>query len=276
MRSPTRVAVCGKKGSRMSAEREQRLAEAFVALTDTLVDEFDLLDFLNTLAERAAELLNVSAAGVVLSDQRGGLATTAASSAQARILELVAVQTDDGPCRDCLHTGAVVTSSDLNTDTDRWPRFAPTAQQHGYHAASAVPMRLRGQIIGVLTLLNNQVEGVDEASTRLGQALADVATISILQQRAVDHTEILSEQLQIALNDNVTLAQSRGVLAEHGNLSLPRAHALLRQHAREQHQRLSALARGIAQGSTHPGTLLDSAVVGTPRSNPASTGTAHG
>ncbi|MHA6802976.1 GAF and ANTAR domain-containing protein [Salinifilum ghardaiensis] len=251
----------------MSDEREQHVAEAFVTLADTLVDEFDVLDFLNALAEQATELLNISAAGVVLSDQRGGLATTAASSPQARVLELVAVQTDDGPCRDCLHTGTIVTSSELATETDRWPRFAPTAEQHGYRAASAVPMRLRGQIIGALTLLNERPGHVDENSTRLGQALADVATISILQQRAIDRSEILSEQLQATLNNNVTLAQARGVLAEHGDLSLPQAHALLRAHARRSNQRLSALARSIADGSLEPHALLDHGVPATDRAS---------
>lgn len=249
----------------MTEEHEQRLAEAFVVLADTLVDDFDVLDFLSTLAEQAADLLSVSAAGVVLSDQRGGLATTAASSERARVLEVVAVQTEDGPCRDCLYTGAVVTSSDLRIETGRWPRFAPAAAQHGYRAVSAVPMRIRGQTIGALTLLNNEAEGVDEASTRLGQALADVATISILQQRAIDRTEILSEQLQATLNNNVTLAQARGVLAEHGNLSLPRAHALLRSYARDHHQRLSTLAVGVAEGSIDPITVLNPTVARTPR-----------
>lgn len=240
----------------MTEEHEQRLAEAFVALADTLVDEFDVLDFLNTLAEQAAELLNVSAAAVVLSDQRGGLATTAASAEHARALEFLAAQTDDGPCLDCLQHGTTVTSADLGGDNERWPQFAPAATQHGYHAAAAVPMRLRGQIIGALTLLNQHPHAVDENSTRLGQALADVATISILQQRAIDRTEILSEQLQATLNNNVTFAQARGVLAEHGNLTLPQSHALLRHHARQTHQRLSELARNIANGTTHPHELL--------------------
>ncbi|WP_243787724.1 GAF and ANTAR domain-containing protein [Saccharopolyspora gloriosae] len=240
----------------MNAEHEQRLAEAFVALADTLVDDFDILDFLGTLAERAADLLSVSAAGVVLSDQRGGLATTAASSERARVLELVAVQTDDGPCRDCLRTGAVVTSSDLSAERDRWPRFASAAEQHGYRAATAVPMRLRDHVIGALTLLNAEAEGVDDTSTQLGQALADVATISILQQRAVDRTEILSEQLQATLNNNVTVAQARGVLAEHGDISLPEAHSLLRRHARQHGRRLSELAHDVAVGDVHATAVL--------------------
>ncbi len=243
----------------MTEEHEQRLAETFVALADTLVDEFDVLDFLNTLAERAAELLNVSAAAVVLSDQRGGLATTAASSEQARGLGFLAAEADDGPCRECLEHGTTVTSSELDAENERWPRFVPAAAEYGYHAAAAVPMRLRGQVIGALTLLNQHPHAVEESSTRLGQALADVATISILQQRAIDRTEILSEQLQATLNNNVTLAQARGVLAEHGNLALPQAHALLRQHARDHHQRLSELARDIADGTVHSSELLTTA-----------------
>lgn len=240
----------------MNEEHEQRLAEAFVALADTLLDDFDVLDFLNTLAVRAADLLDVSAAGVVLSDQRGGLATTATSIEQARVLELLSAQTDDGPCRDCLQYQAPVTSPDLAAETDRWPRFAPAATRHGYRSASAVPMRLRGQVIGALTLFNEHPHAVDDSRTRLGQALADVATISILQQRAIDRTESLAEQLQATLNSNVALAQARGVLAEHGNVSLPQANALLREHARRRGQRLSDLARGIAEGTISPHDAL--------------------
>ncbi|GAB2736889.1 hypothetical protein GCM10027174_07390 [Salinifilum aidingensis] len=240
----------------MSEEHEQQLAEAFVALADTLVDDFDVLDFLHTLAEHAAELLTVSAAGVVLSDQHGGLATTAAYPPEVGAANLVVTQTDDGPCHDCLQHGTTVTSADLGAEHERWPHFAPTATQHGYRAASAVPMRLRGRIIGALTLLNQHPQAVDENSTRLGQALADVATISILQQRAVDRTEMLSEQLQATLNHNVTLAQARGVLAEHGDLTLTQAHTRLRHHARHHQQRLSELAREIADGTASPHELL--------------------
>lgn len=248
----------------MSEEREQHLAEAFTALADTLVDEFDVLDFLHALAEHATELLDVAAAEVVLSDQRGGLATTAAHPPEAGAPGLIAAQTDDGPCRDCLERGASVASADLLAERERWPRFASTAAEHGYRAASAVPMRLRGQIIGALALLNQQPQAVDENSTRLGQALADVATISILQQRAIDRTEILSEQLQATLNRNVTLAQARGVLAEHGALSLPRAHAVLREHARRNHLRLSELAQNIADGTADARGILDAAAMPRP------------
>lgn len=240
----------------MATQREQRLAHTFVALSDTLVDDFDVLDFLSLLAERAAELLDVTAAGVILSDQRGGWHPTAASSEDAQLLELFATQSLEGPCHECIQSGSPVASADLTTETDRWPQFSEAAVQAGFHAAYAVPMRLHHEIIGALTLLNTEPVAVDQDSTELGQALADVATVGILHHRAVHRPETLSEQLQATLHHRIVIEQAKGVLAEHGNLSMRRSFELLRNYARANGQRLTDLARGIADGSTHPGDLL--------------------
>lgn len=120
----------------MNDDREQRLAQTFVALSDTLVDDFDVLDFLTLLAERATELLDVTAAGVILSDQRGGWHPTAASSERAQLLELFTAQTHEGPCHECLHTRTPVSSADLSAEAERWPRFVEAATRSGFHAAA--------------------------------------------------------------------------------------------------------------------------------------------
>lgn len=240
----------------MSIEREQRLAQTFVALSDTLVDDFDVLDFLTLLAERAAELLDVTAAGVILSDQRGGWHPTAASSENAQLLELFAIQTHEGPCQDCIRTSAPVASSDLAAEDTRWPTFTEAAMARGFRAATAVPMRLRREVIGVLTLLNTEATAVDEASTQLGQALSDVATIGLLHQRSVHRSELLSEQLQATLHHRVVLEQSKGVLAEHGQLTMQQAFELLRGYARANGLNFSDLARSIADGTINPADLL--------------------
>lgn len=240
----------------MSNEREQRLAETFVALSDTLVDDFDVLDFLYLLSERSAELLDVTAAGVILSDQRGGWHPTAASSEDARLLELFTAQTQEGPCLECTRTGAPVASSDLSSETERWPRFSERALEAGFHAAYAVPMRLRRETIGALTLLNTETVAVDEASTQLGQALADVATVGLLHQRSVHRSEILYEQLQATLHHRTVMEQAKGVLAEHGNLTIQQSFELLRGYARTNGQRLSDLARSLADRTINPADLL--------------------
>ncbi|WP_285500966.1 GAF and ANTAR domain-containing protein [Actinokineospora sp. NBRC 105648] len=236
--------------------RDQRLASTFVALADTLVADFDVLDFLGLLTERAVELLAVDAAGVILSDQRGGWRPAAASSEHAHLVEVFAAQTKQGPCLDCVRTGAVVTSADLADERRRWPQFAPVAVSAGFRAACAVPMRLRDDVIGALTLLSAEPVAIDDASVALGRALADVATIGILQQRAIRHDEIVAEQLQTALHHRTVVEQAKGVLAELGGLDMHQAYTALRAHARAHRRRLSEVAHDVATGALDPNTLL--------------------
>ncbi|GAB2972349.1 GAF and ANTAR domain-containing protein [Amycolatopsis acidiphila] len=240
----------------MNDRHEQRLARVFVELADTLVDDFDMLEFLSMLVERCVELLEVAAAGVVLSDQRGGLAMAAASSEQARLIEVFAVQTGDGPCLDCVRTGRPVSSGDLAAEDHRWPRFAPAARAAGFAAAHAVPMRLRTTVIGAVNLLNTHPDGVDEDSVRLGQALADVATIGMLQQRTLHDSTVLVEQLQTALTSRVVIEQATGVLSSHGGLDMQEAFTALRGYARSHNLRLSELARTVAERTADLDVIL--------------------
>lgn len=236
----------------MSTGEQQHLADTFVSLADTLVDDFDLLDFLGLLAEKASQHLDVAAAGVILTDQRGGWRPTATSEETPELVDLFTAQTHDGPCRESIRTRAPVSSSNLAEQGQRWPAFAERATRAGYQAAAAVPMRSRGQIIGSLTLLNTNAGGVDEASLLLGQSLADMATIGLLQQHASRRGDVLAEQLQAVLHHRVVLEQAKGVLAEHGSITPHAAYALLRDYARGHGQHLSALARSIATNTAAP------------------------
>lgn len=240
----------------MTDKHEQRLARVFVELADTLVDDFDMLEFLSGLVERCVELLDVAAAGVVLADQTGRLAMAAASSEQARVIELFSVQNDDGPCMECVHSGRPVFSGDLAAEDTRWPRFSPAARAAGFRAAYAVPMRLRQTVIGSLNLLKTVPVEVDEESVRLGQALADVATIGLLQQRAVQDSGVLAEQLQSALNSRVVIEQAKGVVFAHAGVTMQEAFDALRGYARAQRERLSDVARAVADGTADLETIL--------------------
>lgn len=236
----------------MSNGRELQVIDTFLALTDTLVGEFDALDFLTMLAERSVELLDVSAAGVILTDGNGGaLSVAAASSERSRLLEVFAVAIDAGPCVDCVHTGEPVISEDLTSTIaqKRWPRFTPGAAQAGFRAVHALPMRCRGQVIGVLTLLHTDTHTMTGPDARLGQALADAATIGLLHERAVRHAETVSEQLQGALNSRVIIEQAKGVLAAQAKIGPDDAFTILRSHARSHGLRLSDLARGVVERS---------------------------
>ena len=128
------------------------LSETFVELTDTMVADFDVIDFLHVLTDRSVQLLDVSAAGLLLADPRGELRVVAASSEAARLLELFQIQNDQGPCLDCFRRGEPVDAEDLADAARRWPRFAPAAAA-GFAAVQALPMRLREQVVGALNLL---------------------------------------------------------------------------------------------------------------------------
>lgn len=240
----------------MNQYRDQRLAETFVALADTLVTDFDIVDFLGMLAERTSELLEIAAAGVILSDQRGGWRSIAASSERAELVELFAVQTHQGPCLDSVHTAAPVTSSDLSEDADRWPDFVDRAWAEGFRSAAAVPLRSRQEVVGSLTLLGTDTGPIAPATLHLAQALADMATIGLQQQHFAHHGNMVIEQLQAALHHRVVLEQAKGVLAESGQLPLHTAYAVLREHAHETDQHLSELARQLVTGDLDAHALL--------------------
>jgi GAF domain-containing protein len=235
--------------------REEHLAEAFVDLADTLVADFDVIDFLGALTQHCIDLLPVVAVGIMLADHHGQLHVSASSSDQARLVELFELQNDEGPCLDCYRTGRPVTHSDLAADDPRWPHFASEARTAGFRSAHVLPLRHRDNVIGALILFRSDVGGLTPADARLAQALTDVATIGILQERALRQAEVLAEQLQAALNSRVVIEQAMGVLAERGGLDMERAFISLRAYARSNRLRLADVARQVVDGA------LDATVV---------------
>jgi GAF domain-containing protein len=213
-----------------------------------MVAGFDVIDFLHVLTSRSVQLLDIDAAGLLLADPRGELRVVAASSEAARLLELFQLQTDQGPCLDCCRTGQPVTAADLAT-AQRWPQFTAAARDAGFTAVQALPMRLREQVIGALNLFRATPGPFDPADVRIGQALADVATISLLHERGMRHSEVLNEQLQTALNSRVIIEQAKGKLAERLGLDMEQAFNLLRETARTSNRRLSDLAQAFVSGT---------------------------
>ncbi|GAA2051979.1 GAF and ANTAR domain-containing protein [Catenulispora yoronensis] len=240
----------------MPVTRERQLVETFVEVADTLVDDFDVIDFLHVLAERCVQLLDVEAAGLMLIDQRGNLHAAAASAENARLLELFELQSDAGPCIDCCRTGTPVVNADLTANAARWPRFAEAAQASGFVAVHALPLRLRETVIGALNLFAADSRILTDDDVRVGQALADVATMSILSQRSLHQAELLAAQLQAALTSRIMIEQAKGVLSERRRISVDEAFTLLRDHARNHNLRLSDLARDVADGSSTATDLL--------------------
>jgi len=221
----------------------ERLAEVFVEVADTLVDDFDVIEFLQMIATRTRELVAVTAVGLLLDDGRGRLQVMAASDEEARLLELFQLQHNEGPCLDAFTLGTPVVNADLTGAADRWPTFAPRASAAGFRSVHAFPLRLRATVIGALNLFGTEVGSLRPADVKIVQALADVATIGLLQEKAIRHGEVLTEQLQHALNSRVVIEQAKGALARMLGVSVDEAFDLLRGYARNHNRKLVDLAR---------------------------------
>jgi hypothetical protein len=228
---------------------EGRLAAAFVELADTLIDDFDVIEFLHVLTGRCVELLEATAAGLMLADSIGELRVMASSTERARLLELFELQSAEGPCLECYRTGEPVAIPDLDREKDRWPRFALEARNAGFRAVQALPMRLRRTTIGALNLFRADTGVPNERDLLIAQAFADVATIGILQERIVREAQTTTAQLQIALDSRIAIEQAKGVIAERATVDMDEAFRALRAYARRTHYRLSDLARAVVEGA---------------------------
>lgn len=228
-------------------DRERDVTSAFVLLARSLVVGDDVVDLLSLLTERCASLLDVEATGLLLADRRGVLHVMAASSEDAAHLEALQVQRGQGPCHDCYRSGQPVTASDLDDASARWPEFVPAARQAGFASVHALPLRLRDNLLGALGLFGARPGALDAADLHLGQALADVASIAIVQDRAAGDSATVARQLQTALDSRVVLEQAKGVLAYSGGLDMAEAFQALRRYARDHNLRLSDAAAAVVE-----------------------------
>ncbi|MFI7543656.1 ANTAR domain-containing protein [Actinoplanes sp. NPDC049599] len=230
----------------MTTVSAERLSKIFVEVADTLVDDFDLLDFLHMLTVRTADLVGASAVGLLLADQRGHLRFMAASDERAKLLELLQVQASEGPCFDAFRTAAPVLNADLRESVTRWPQFTEQALAVGFRSVHAFPLRVRKEVIGALNVFGSTLGGnFDAADVQIVQALTDVAAIALLQERAVRRGELLTEQLQGALNSRIVIEQAKGAIAQAHGISVDAAFAVLRGYARRTNHKLTDVAHTV-------------------------------
>jgi GAF domain-containing protein len=235
----------------MTTISAHRLAATFVDVADTLVDQFDLVEFLQMLADRTATLVGAASVGLLLADERGNLEFMAASDENTKLLELFQVQTREGPCLDAFRTAQPVVNVDLAGATERWPHFSPHATAAGFKSVHAFPLRLRRQVIGALNVFGSPAGGIlDDADIPVVQALADIAAIALIQERALRRGEILTEQLQGALNSRIIIEQAKGAVAQAHGSTVDEAFATIRAYARRHNRRLTDVAHAIVTDSS--------------------------
>lgn len=243
----------------MPDTREARLVDTFVTLTDSLVADFDVVEVLQTLVDRAVELFDAAAGAIHLANAHHELEVVASTSERSSFFGLLQLNAGEGPCITAVTTGELATSEDLAELQRRWPRFAEASEQRGYAGVHAIPMRLRDTVVGSLNLFRESEGALNGADARAAQALADVATISLLQQRTIENATLEASQLQRALDSRVLIEQAKGYVSRALDVDMDTAFRLIRQYARANQERLSDVARAVSGQQLAPAALGGSA-----------------
>ena len=229
--------------------RERRLTATFVTLADTLVAGYDVVDLLDVLVNACAELLDATAVGLLLADERGELSVIASTSERSRLVEIMQLEHGLGPCVECFVTGKVVQVHDVENVGHKWPDFRDAALEQGLRSVHAVPLRLRGTIIGALNLFRSETGALSDEDISVAQGLADIATIGILHERTMHRNDVAREQLQHALDSRVLIEQAKGVHAHTHGVDMDVAFQTLRSYARSNHQLLRDVAEQVVNRS---------------------------
>ena len=226
----------------MNEVAQQRLLQTFVTLADTLVDDYDVVDLLQLLVDTCHDVLEMTAAGILLADPQGELEVVASTSESSRLVEMMQLSAEAGPCIESFRTGRSVSVPHIRDVDDEWRAFRASALEQGYQSMDALPLRLRNSTIGTLNLLRAAPGPAPEDAILAAQAFADVATIGILHERSLRQSEILSEQLQAALNSRIVIEQAKGVISHTRGVSIDEAFTLIRQYSRSHRIGVSSVA----------------------------------
>ncbi len=228
--------------------RETQINNAFVAVADTLTTDFDVVELLHTLVEQCTQILGIAAGGLMLVDEEGHLQLMTSTNEEADFVEVMQINASEGPCIDCFTSGVAVSVPDIQTIGARWPVFQAAALQGGFRSAHATPLKLRGQVIGTMNLFGTKPEALSDRNAAVAQALSDVATIGILQERLVREGSIVAEQLHAALDSRIVIEQAKGMVAQSLSIDMDQAFAVLRAHARNRNLTMRFVAEEVSNG----------------------------
>jgi transcriptional regulator with GAF, ATPase, and Fis domain len=228
--------------------REDHLVRTFVALADTLVADFHVVDLLQELVEECTALFDATAAGILLQGAEGQLEVIVSTDERSEVIGLMQLRAGQGPCVEAVTSGRVVSVAELDDAADRWPRFAADAHRSGFRAVHAIPLRLREDTIGSLNLFRDSPGALNDDDALAAQALADVATIGILQERVLQESDLARQQLQRALDSRIVIEQAKGYLAHTDGIDMDEAFRRLREHARSTGQRLVDVCAEVVAG----------------------------
>lgn len=220
------------------------LVHAVGDYAQALLTRYDIGSMLYRLTDHVTAVLGADGAGVSLGLEDRDLAFVAATDGDVATIEEQQIATGQGPCHEAYRTGELIVVNDLEHDT-RWPAYRPAAVKAGAMAVLGVPMPIGPSRIGALDVYRWTIHDWDDAEIEVARALANMASGYVLNAGALERSNVLTTQLQRALDSRIIIEQAKGILAERHNITPAEAFQLLRSHARNTQIRAHDLAEKV-------------------------------
>ena len=220
-----------------------------------IVNPYDPQELLHRLLASSADLLAAAGSGIMLEDDGGELAFAAASEDRIVAIELHQQRANEGACVEAFRNNELVIVGDIQSEADRWPRYAQRARDNGMAAVIGVPMNAFGQTIGVINLYRDTpTVWTDEDITNAEVVAAMGAGYVVHASQLRAHID-LTEQLQAAIASRDSIGQAKGMIMARLGVDADEAFAMLRQLSQVRQIKLREVARQVVEGSAeldHP------------------------
>lgn len=228
-----------------------RLAESLNALYGMLLSDERLDDTLRRVAQLATATLPTCDLADVTLIRDGQPVTKGATDRRSQDLDAVQYTTGDGPCLDAWRHDRVNHIESTRTDR-RWPQFARAAVEAGVLSTLAIPLTVRGTVIGALNLYSSREHSFCESDDRIGRLFAGQAAVALENAQTHAAAVTLAQQLHEALESRGPIEQAKGVLIARHDCTPDEAFDLLVQRSQHENRKLRLVADDIVRQAQHP------------------------
>jgi len=231
----------------MADNREKDLLDVFVLLADSLRTGHDIIDTMDILVQSSTTFTSAVEAGLMLADAGGTLHVVASTSERVAEVEEAQLGLHEGPCLVSFRTALPVEVPDIAASRSRWPDFAAVAESRGFLAAHAVPLRHRTTTLGGINLFGDRLGALSDRDATLVEAMAQMATISVIQHQIAAKQATVNDQLQNALESRMLIEQAKGVLSQLHTVQVDDAFRMMRTYARSTGTKLRDVAENVVR-----------------------------
>jgi GAF domain-containing protein len=226
--------------------RHSSAMEAFAAAASSMASDGHVVDIVATLLFDCTSILPATSAAIMVKQANGHLALLHSTSHRASEIEMLQIQSAQGPCVDSIVDNVLVSESGAEAIIARWHDVGAAIVDAGYSAVASVPMRWHDEVLGGLNIFRSDPQPISEAESLVAQGFANMATLALVRPTDIP-LERLTARVAEALQARSTIEQAKGVLAHLHGVEPGEAYELLVERVTGDGQSITAVAEDIVR-----------------------------